>query len=840
MNVEMRTLAGRMPAYNVGNAEPHFKPRLGQLLRTLRLDVSYERGSGSHLYYRDAENREVEVLDMVGGYGSLLLGHSHPDIIAEAQRLLLEGRPVHSQGSRHPYAEQLARELSRRAQGDYCVVFGNSGAEAVEAAMKHAMMESGSRTFIALERAFHGKTLGSLQLTANPQYRNCFEISGVNVIRVPLNDVLRLEEAFASAGDLAGFIFEPIQGEGGVRPMESVFAQRASELCKAAGVPLIADECQTGMGRTGTFLASENLGIQPDYVILSKALGGGLAKISALLIRRERYDDEFDLKHTSTFAEDDFSCAIALETLKHVDESLLAACRKKGKKLLAGLRALAARHPGVIADARGVGLLAAIEFRPLARSSSFILRFLTTQEDLGYVITGYLLNRHRIRIAPTLSDKFTLRLEPSVLISDEEIDRTLVALDNVCSLLEHDDALRLTRFFTNGPNAPADAPIAMRSDGKAVAFDQVQFRARQRSCPEVKVAWLCHLVDAGDLLSLEPSFAGMPHSEREKYLAHWVSRASPVVMSSVDVKSVLGDAVRFYPIMLPFTSDWVKRRMDARSFAPPRALVQQGVDAAHALGCQLVSLGQYTSMVTLNGTRIESRGLGVTTGNSYAIALAIQAIERACDDAGKEAAESTLVIAGASGNIGRTCAEILAPRFRRTILIGSRKPGALQRLQVFGRKIPNAVMTADLSAACEGDVVVAAMNAVDAPLNSECLAYQAIVCDLSVPASVRPAVIAKRPDLLVIKGGIASLPFQEDLGIVGFPRPAGQAYGCMAEAMLLGFQGIRDREFTGLLTPDHVGRVSRMAARHGFNLAGYKRTCVLGSNCKEVAYEGAC
>src|SRR5262249_44809032 len=158
----------------------------------------------------------------------------------------------------------------------------NSGAEAVEAALKHAMLETGARTFIALERGFHGKTLGALQLTANAQHRVPFVIEGLKVLRVPANDIEALEIAFAQTNELAGFIFEPILGEGGVWPIQEAFAQRAARLCTERGVPLIADECQTGLGRTGTFLASSALGLHPDYVVLSKALGGGLAKMSAL------------------------------------------------------------------------------------------------------------------------------------------------------------------------------------------------------------------------------------------------------------------------------------------------------------------------------------------------------------------------------------------------------------------------------------------------------------------------------------------------------------------------------------------------------------------------------
>lgn len=805
------------------------KPRLAALLQALRLDVSYERGAGDYLYYRDEDGREVEVLDAVGGYGSLLLGHSHPVLVAEAQRVLLDGRPLHVQGSRRDLAARLARALCQRLGGDYHVVFGNSGAEGVEAAMKHAMLETEGRSFIALERAFHGKTLGAVQLAGNPEHREPFALAGLRVLRVPANDRAKLERAFAEAGDLAGFIFEPIQGEGGVRLLEPAFVQRAAELCAQRAVPMIADECQTGLGRTGTFLACEALGVRPDYVILSKALGGGLAKIAALLVRRERYADEFDLKHTSTYAEDDFSCAIALKVLELVDDALIAGCREKGARLREGLRGLAARHPQLIADVRGAGLMAALEFHPLPGSASFLLRFLSAQEDLAHVLTGYLLHAHRIRVAPTLSDRFTLRFEPSALIADDEIDRLVAALGEACECLRRADALALTTFLLARGGVPAALASTVRTDSRFFAYDEPRFQERQRRGPAAKVAWLCHLIDADDFSSLEPAFASRTRDEREDFLARSVARAAPVVLSAVDVRSVTGAAVRLYPILLPFTSRWIKRQLDERRLAAPQRLVQQGIDLAHTLGCGMVSLGQYTSIATLNGTRLAARGRGVTTGNSYAIALALQAMERAHRESGRAPADSVLVIAGAAGNIGRTCAAILAPLYRRTILVGSARPGSWPRLQALAAQVPNAVATTDLAAVGEGQVVLAAMNAVDAPLAASVFAPQAVLCDLSVPAGLAPEAALTRPDLTVIKGGIAALPHGEDLEIVDFPLPRGQAYGCMAEALLLGLEGVNDTTFTGSLTPSHVERVSAMAARHGFKLADYRRACVLGT-----------
>jgi acetylornithine/succinyldiaminopimelate/putrescine aminotransferase len=470
--------------------ERHFKPRLQQLLRALGVDVAYERGQGNHLYHRDDQGREIEVLDLVGGYGSLLLGHAHPALVAEAQRLLATGRPVHAQGSRREYAARLACELSRRVSGDYCVVFGNSGTEAVEAAMKHALIETGGRTFIALEGAFHGKTLGALQLTAHPDYRESFELPEPGVVRVAPDSIEQLETAFERVKHPAGFVFEPILGEGGVRPLDAAFVQRAARLCAEHRIPLIADECQTGLGRTGRFLACDALAVRPDSIVLSKALGGGLAKISAVLIRRERYVDTFDLRHTSTFAEDDFSCALALKTLELIDEPLIAACEERGGELIAGLRRLAARHPEVIAGVRGRGLMIGLEFRRLTSSRSFLLRFLTAQEDLVWMVMGYLLNVHRVRVAPTLSERFTLRLEPSAMIGKFEIQQTLAALEDVCARLGRGDAPGLTAFLPPGgtPRTASGNRLA-RPDARFAAHDEPGFRRRRLTTPSVTSWW---------------------------------------------------------------------------------------------------------------------------------------------------------------------------------------------------------------------------------------------------------------------------------------------------------------------------------------------------------------
>jgi acetylornithine/succinyldiaminopimelate/putrescine aminotransferase/predicted amino acid dehydrogenase len=802
-------------------ADGRFKPRLHSLLRTMGLDITFERGEGDTLFYRDTDGQEIAVLDLVGGYGSLLLGHAHPALVREAQRLLSSGRPLHAQASHQEYSGRLASALSQRAGGDYCAVFANSGTEAVEIAIKHAIHETGSRTFVALEGAFHGQTLGALQLTADPQFRDEFELPGLRVIRVALNDIDQLERAFADAPPLAGFIFEPIQGEGGVRPMTPAFARRAAQLCAERNTPLIADECQTGVGRTGTFLACEQLGVEPDYVVLSKALGGGLAKISALLIRRQRYADAFDLKHTSTYADDDYSSALALETLRLVDQALLVSCGAKGDRLLRDLRNLAAAFPDIIADVRGSGLMVGVEFRPPSQSPSFVLRFLASQEDLTWVVAGYLLHVHRLRVAPTLGHPLTLRLEPSAHIDDDDLARVVAAIEEVCTRLRCHDALALTSHLSNGRGSSHE-PRFVRSQARFCAYDDHRFHQRD-DAPGTRVAWLFHLVDTDDLTRLDAQFSRLSIDRRERFLDQFVGLAAPIVMSVVDVESLTGDRVRLYPILLPFTSAWVKRLMDDRRFDVPRMLVQRGVDLAASLDCTIVSLGQYTSIVTRNGTSLSTRGMGLTTGNSFSIALACEAVERARADRNGHPGRSTLAIVGAAGNIGRTCAEILAPRFGRIILLGSRRPGSEARLIDLADRTPGAEVSVDPAAVRDADVVISAINGVDAPLGPAHFARDAIVCDLSIPASVHPETAAARPDLHIVAGGVARLPFEEDLEIVGFPLPPGQIYGCAAEAILLGLEGLRGVRFTGRLSPDHVQQVRDIADRHGFGLADFRK-----------------
>jgi acetylornithine/succinyldiaminopimelate/putrescine aminotransferase len=237
----------------------HFcKPGLLPLLKALGLDATYERAEGDYMWYRRG-TRLVPVLDLVGGYGANLFGHHHPELVAAAKRHFDAKIPVYAQASCRAGAAYLAEELCHRL-GDYVVTFTNSGAETIEAAIKHCLLERPRRMFWAVQGAFHGKTLGSIQFTWS--YRAPYEGFGPAVRFLDPQNPDDWENALKEVDNVSGIFIEPIAGEGGVRPLPAQFLSWISRVRRKTGIPLVVDEIQTGIGRTGTFLASQSMGIE--------------------------------------------------------------------------------------------------------------------------------------------------------------------------------------------------------------------------------------------------------------------------------------------------------------------------------------------------------------------------------------------------------------------------------------------------------------------------------------------------------------------------------------------------------------------------------------------------
>jgi acetylornithine/N-succinyldiaminopimelate aminotransferase len=357
---------------------------LERLLPTYaRADVTFIRGEGAHLW--DVDGREY--LDFGSGIAVVALGHCHPAPLAAAREQLERLWHVSNLYRTEP-AEELATRLSERfggAQAFFC----NSGAEAVEAALKYARKATGKTGVVALEGSFHGRTFGALSATGQPGKRAAFEPLVPGVRFVPPNDIAALHDAVDP--DIGLILLEPMLGEGGVVELDPEFLAAAAEL-----PPLLAlDEIQTGVGRTGSFFAFEQLGFRPDLVMLAKGIANGLP-IGALLVADEAAGAFEPGDHGSTFGGNPVSCAAACAVVDAIDHELLANVREQGHALAGALAAL----PGVL-DVRGRGLLLGVVVdRPAAdvvtacRSRGLIV--LTAGDDVVRIAPPLTVGAHEI------------------------------------------------------------------------------------------------------------------------------------------------------------------------------------------------------------------------------------------------------------------------------------------------------------------------------------------------------------------------------------------------------------------------------------------------------------
>lgn len=312
-----------------------------------RLDVTFVEGAGVWLVGDDGRT----YLDFAAGIAVVGLGHGHPEVTAAARDQLERLWHVSNLYWSEPMA-RLAERLSERFGGAEAF-FCNSGAEAVEAALKYARKATGRHAVLALEGSFHGRTLGALSVTGQPAKRRAFEPLPGPVRFARPNDAESLRETI---GDDVGLVLlEPVLGEGGVVPLTHGFLRAAAEIAAEAGALLALDEVQTGVGRTGTFFAWEQAGVRPDLVTLAKGLANGLP-LGCLLVAEEASGAFAPGDHASTFGGNPVACAAACAVCDAVDDELLARVRELGAELRAGLASLPA-----VRDVRGLGLLVGAE-----------------------------------------------------------------------------------------------------------------------------------------------------------------------------------------------------------------------------------------------------------------------------------------------------------------------------------------------------------------------------------------------------------------------------------------------------------------------------------------------
>lgn len=913
------------------------RPLTGRLLNCLRLDVEYVFGEGDFLEYYDERGERVRVYDFLGGYGALIFGHNHPQLVETAVELLRSGRPFAVQASLRGHTAQLGRKLnnmlSARLGREFVSTLANSGTEAVEAALKHAQLAHRNRKqqlldaaearllklrnhrsadrlpvandsvrllkelagervdtfaeavavvrrlnrerflearacFCCLHKSYHGKTAGAVNLTENEMYRSAFVSLGPQVIFVDRDDPLDFQQqarlrrlSYYSVGldaedravveahdicNIAALFVEPIQGEGGIHVLGADYLRQLRRSCDEQGIPLVFDEIQSGMGRTGRFLASEASGVAADYYLLSKSLGGGLAKIASVSIARACFEEEFSLIHTSTFAEDDFSSGIALRCLQLLDEDpgIMRACAEVGAEIKGALLSLKQRFPEVVKDVRGEGLMLALEFVDQRQAESPGLRTLASSDLIGFVYAGYLLHEHRIRVAPLLSNNNVLRFEPAACVSAEARRSLYAALERLCLILLHGNFYELVKYI-----ADLATPLA---------HGEVEdFRGRYFITPgdgvERSIGFLMHFVDASNMHLFDHSCRRFSLAQVEALLERCYPYLKPFYMRAQTLYSKTGKKVRMQSIGVPITSALIQKHMQERDLQTLVELTEAAIDKAVEEGCEIVGFGGFTSIIMQNCKAVRHDNLAVTTGNSLTIGMGYEALLKAAAEAAIDLQSACFAALGANGNIGAVYSELMAEKVPRLILIG--RPGRERALETLAAKIYASAFQAlrdHLAAGGASDVLrqshalaariadtrtvhrlLAALPASDEQLGRDlhlglqqecgehapiCISTDpadmrqanlilgassqagtlifpehlgdgpVIICDVALPADTDPSVRERRSDVTVIKGGLVRVP----------PVPAQVARDNA-------HTGARDFLLEGLpLPPDHV------------------------------------
>lgn len=849
--------------------------------RVSKLDREYYAGTGDRLWCTDKYGTPQQVIDFVGGYGTNLLGHNHPEIQQAA--IDFHSSPaiaLSDQGStryhgEHALAQKLSQtvgEYTHNSNSEYYVRFASTGAEAVEMALAHACLEREEKVLafirqqrlhfgahvpelvqeveeqlkqalsnenakvLTLRGAYHGKTLGARSLIGNPAIKSPFiSMMKMEPIVLPLNQLGDEDEDQVNLEDIVKqetmelpaiqwnketgkpekttFIFnrivaaiaEPILGEGGVcLPNRNLLAS-----LKGHDFPVVFDEIQCGLGRSGQFLASQ--GLHGDYYVFAKALGGGVAKISALLVARDRYIGRFDSLYSSTFAGDNFSCTIAQKVLKIIQrDNIPQRAKERGEVLKKRCQEeLVDRYPHIIKSVSGQGLMLGVEINTHVTEDNWPLRVVHTDNHLGWCVASYLLNRHNIRVLPTLSAPNVLRLEPSAFIDDEAIDALIVGLTKFCEAVEKQDVLHLFGYVLDdslvnrenllkpGLNLPG---YTCKIETPHPDAHRVLFISHSTS-PEIEAEWM------------HPDWRALNPVARVD-LMRQMSAVVDYKPTIGNAQNLLNNKVWFLNMMVPFDAVQMAVAGMGGEGKPDMADMVRSIEEALQVGkdhgCTVGVLGGFSSIVTKNGMSVCSPpGMRVSTGNSFTVAVGMRRLQDYCREKKIDLndPDTRVAIVGATGNIGNSMAQQIVrklPVTRMTLI--SRTVEKLERMKDqllalhqqekgedagagAGAGAFDIKVSTEMSDMSECNIIVIALATGKPIVFPEHLhpEREILLADLSVPSSVSSEASAM-PNLKKVPiGGTVRLPGESDFVLHPLVEP-GNIFCCSAEAMLLGLE----------------------------------------------------
>ncbi|MBX3639073.1 MAG: aspartate aminotransferase family protein [Nitrosomonas sp.] len=413
--------------------EKHLNNQMVKVLKTIGYNRNYKSAVGQYLY--DYEGNEY--LDLLSGFGVFAVGRNHPTVIRALQETLTSELPNLVQMDVSLLSGLLAKKILQTVPNNLNrMFFCNSGSEAVEAAIKFARYATQRPQILYCEHSFHGLTLGSLSLNGEKIFRDGFGALLPDCESVPFNDLDALENALRHK-NVAAFILEPIQGKG-VNVPDDDYLPGVERLCRQYGTLFVADEIQTGIGRTGKFWAIDHWNVKPDMILMAKALSGGFIPVGGVAMTEAVMDTVFNrmdraVVHGSTFSKNNMAMAAGLATLQVIeDEKLIENSARRGKTIIDGINAMTGKYE-FLQEARGKGLMISVEFhapRSLSLKAAWAMLETANKGLFCQMITIPLFKEHRILSQVAGHGMNVVKLLPPLNLTDKDCQNILAAFDH--------------------------------------------------------------------------------------------------------------------------------------------------------------------------------------------------------------------------------------------------------------------------------------------------------------------------------------------------------------------------------------------------------------------------
>lgn len=835
-----------------------------QLLKKFKIDLNPVSAQGNQIQLQDG----TIAYDYLAQYGALPFGHN-PTFLKDVVKTFLDQDQVNFiQPNILPGVEAFAQKLTRTVHPHYytrCIT-SNSGTETVEAALKVARIKTGRAKILTVYDGFHGKTYSALSASGSKRFKMPHIHDELNYDYIQLDDIEQLTEKLQSK-QYAAFMVEPVLGEGGMRPASLAFLQQAVELCEQTQTMSIFDEIQTGMGRLGEICAAKLFNIYPDCILFSKALGGGIMPIGAVIYKERFHSFHIDKKHSSTFANNGLAASVATAVLDHLNDptqQVYENVNRLSAYLDQSIQRLSLKYPHII-QFRGIGLMRSFEFFDPAAQQNILMHFCQNNGAMAYIMCGYLLRQHQIFMMPLLSQPCSIRFEPPLNISLADIDRFTQALTELCEIVNHGryDILFGNLIELNKADFPDISQAYSVSHVENAQIAAIKYPEQQTELTAAKrFAFFIHTTSAEDLVHT------FPYAIKQNFTTRQMMQLSDQIidLARIDYSPDVGGFFTVYNNehyadgMFIFSPLSPKDMM--RLDKPDRLqLMKEYLEVAATHGAEIVGLGAYTSVISDGGNHLlpHANDLLITNGNSLTAMATVESLFSLTQDT--DLSDACAVIVGARGSVGKIAVAGLAHRYGQLILVG--RPGSeavieaeiipyliescmqseypitdhsffaklqqyLQRTAIASLQIEQIVhdlyllglsIETDYQIAfSRADAVISATSEGKAFLNTQYLKRSALVFD-----AARPFDFVSDGHIKIYEGGLVKQPnpvFYSDCNMI--QAPAGVNLACLSETIALALENVDQHQSIGRnISFNKACQILKIAKQQGFSAVNY-------------------